>query len=130
MTEEQLTDLLNNGKIEELVDNGITEKQLMEAFDFKKKEWGQFKGKYPELKKLCDRASGLGYLEAQATLLKRAKGYYYTEEHQEIPIDTTTGKPKGEGVLIKNKKWSPPDPDALNKILSTQLLLSINKEDE
>lgn len=118
-----VVDLLKSGKLQELIENGISEKQLMDALDFKKKQWDELKAKIPNLKTLCEKASGLSYLEAQATLLKRAKGYYYTEEHQEIPIDVDTGKPIGEGKLIKNKKWCPPDPEALNKIMSMQLLL-------
>lgn len=128
MKEMNIIDLLKSGKLQELVENGISEKQLMEAFDFKKKQWDELKAKTPNLKTLCDKASGLGYLEAQATLLKRAKGYFYTEEHQEIPIDVNSGKPIGEGKLIKVKKWCPPDPEALNKVLSIQLLLSTKEE--
>lgn len=128
MTETQVTELIDNGKLQELIEAGISEKQLIEAFEIKKKQWSELKEKHPELRTLCEKASGVGFLEAQATLLKRAKGYYYTEEHQEIPIDVYSGKPIGEGKLVKNKKWCPPDPEALNKVLSIQLLLATKEE--
>lgn len=128
MSKEQLLILIQEGKIKELIDSGIAETQIRDALSIKKGDWNKWKSEIPELEKLCARASGIGYLEAQATLLKRAKGYYYTEEHQEIPIDIDTGKPIGSGKLVKEKKWCPPDPDALNKLLSMQLLTSL-KED-
>ena len=129
LSKEQIEALLQEGKIEELIDSGITELQIREALSVKKTDWNRWKQEIPELERVCGKASGLGYLEAQATLLKRAKGYFYTEEHQEIPIDIGTGKPIGSGKLIKEKKWCPPDPDSLNKLLSMQLLASIKEVD-
>jgi len=129
LNREQIRGLINEGKLAELIDLGITEQQIREALSIRKADWNKMKEDIPELKELCSKASGLGYLEAQATLLKRAKGYYYTEEHQEIPIDISSGKPIGSGKLIKEKKWCPPDPDSLNKLLSMQLLASLKEND-
>ena len=126
---EQIKTLIGEGKLEELIDAGITETQIREALDVKRKDWEKWKAEIPELKRIMSKASGIGYLEAQATLLKRAKGYFYTEEHQEIPIDISTGKPIGNGKLVKEKKWCPPDPESLNKLLSMQLLTTLKEND-
>lgn len=126
----KLDQMISNGQLEDLLSVGITEKQIYTSLGITKKQWETWKKEDITLKDLVDRCFKDCSLEGQAILAKKAKGYFYTEEHQEIPIDVNTGKPIGEGKLIKVKKWCPPDEEALNKLMSIQLLNKMREEED
>ena len=110
--------LLKNGTLEKLSQGADTEKELYTALGIGKTSWLKYKEEIPELKELIIRTRHETFLDIKGAMKKRALGYDYTEEIQEMSIDVRT-KEKKPLMVRKVTRHVPPD-------LSAQKLLIAN----
>lgn len=88
----------------------MTEKQIAETLGVGYSAWREYKNKYPALKAVLKRGREMLVSDLRSTLIRRAKGYTYTETKVE----------KEAGRVVKTvitQKSMPPDVAALNLLL-------------
>ena len=62
-------------KIETLLNNGATEKQVAETLGVSYPAWNNYKKQYPELKEICEKPRTKLVLSLRGTLVKKAMGF-------------------------------------------------------
>lgn len=62
-------------KIETLLNNGATEKQIAETLGVSYPAWNKYKSEYAELKELCDKPRTKLVLSLRGSLVKKAMGF-------------------------------------------------------
>ena len=88
----------------------MTEKQIAETMGVGQSAWCDYKNKYPELTQALKKGRGRLVSELKSTLIKKAKGFSYSEKK----IIKENGKVTREEVY---EKASLPDVAALNLLL-------------
>ena len=104
-------------EISEWLEVGATEKEVADRLGVNVNVFSRYKNEYPELKEVVYNARRRPVQEIKTALLKRAKGFYYTET-------TTVTSEKGVQVTTYNK-YSVPDVNA-----AMILLRHWDKEDD
>ena len=89
--------------------------------------WFRMKKEIPELAELIIRTRHETFLEIKGAMKKRALGYNYEEEEQEIYVDQRTGA-KTKGKVRKITRHVPPDITA-QKLLIANLKKAECRED-
>lgn len=90
--------------------NSLDESAIAKRLGISKTSWFQYKLDFPELAECVKRGRQDLVSDLRSSLLKRARGYYYTE----------TKETRENGELVKteiSKKYQPPDVAALNLAL-------------
>ena len=88
----------------------MTEKQIAKALGVNPSTWCEYKNKYPELSEAIKRGHESLIIELRSTLIKKAKGFTYTEKK----TVKKNGKVETEEIY---EKASLPDVAALNLLL-------------
>lgn len=96
-------------EITEWLEAGATEKEICDNLGINAKVFCKYKNEHKELSDLVKNARRKPVQEIKAALLKRAKGFYYTET-------TTVNSEKGVQITTYNK-YSLPDPTAAMMLL-------------
>lgn len=101
-------------KIDEMLNDGATEKQVAESLGISYPSWNKYKVKYPELKELCEKPRTKLIDDLRGALVKRALGFEYEEKKQYITEDENGNKKKHTEITTK---FALPDVAAINLAL-------------
>lgn len=97
-------------KIDEMLNEGASEKQVAESLGVSYPAWNNYKAKYSDFKELCNKPR-LGLIEGlRSALVKKALGFEY-EEMKVYTVEDEDGNKKKH--IEKVKKYSPPDTTAI-----------------
>lgn len=80
-------------KIDELLNNGASEKQVAEALGVSYASWGNYKNQYAEFDELCKKPRTTLVEDLRSALVKRALGFTY-EEKKVYSVKDENGKEK------------------------------------
>lgn len=88
-------------KIDKMLNDGASEKQIADALGISYAAWNNYKVKYSELAELCSQPRTKLIEELRSALVKKALGYAYEEKEQYIKqeVDPVTKKPIGNPVM-------------------------------
>lgn len=91
----------------------MTEEQIASSLGVGKSSWCDYKLKYPELVDAIKRGRDSLVVELKSTLIKKAKGYTYTEKKKTI---RQVGDQKSI-VIEEYEKYAQPDTGAIHLLL-------------
>lgn len=89
-------------KIDKLLNDGATEKQVAESLGISYSSWSNYKRDYPELRKICEKPRTRLIEDLRSALVKRALGYTYEEKKQYITEDENGKKKKHTEITTKH----------------------------
>ena len=88
-------------KIDKLLNDGASEKQVAEALGVSYPAWNKYKQEYTELRELCNKPRTKLIEELRSALVKRALGFTYEEKKQYITEDEDGKKKKHTEITTK-----------------------------
>lgn len=88
-------------KIEGLLNEGASEKQVAESLGVSYASWNNYKVKHSELKELCEKPRTRLIEDLRSALVKRAMGFTYEEKKQYITEDEAGNKKKHTEITTK-----------------------------
>lgn len=88
-------------KIDKMLNEGASEKQVAEALGISYPAWNLYKVKYPELAELCSKPRTQLIESLRSALVKRALGFTYEEKKQYITEDEDGHKKKHTEITTK-----------------------------
>lgn len=97
-------------EIEELLNNGASEKQVAESLGVSYASFNNYKNQYKELLDLCNKPRTKLVEDLRSALVKRAMGFTYEEKKQYIKEDDNGNKYKYTEIMTK---YQPPDTTAI-----------------
>lgn len=100
----------NFDKIDKMLNDGASEKQVAEALGVSYPAWNKYKVKYKEFGELCGKPRTKLVEDLRSALVKRALGFEYEEQKTVIKLDDDGNK---YGYTEKYKKYSVPDTTAI-----------------
>lgn len=104
-------------KIDKLLNEGASEKQVAEALGVSYASWNNYKKQYPEFDELCRKPRTTLVEDLRSALVKRALGFKYEEKKQYIKqdIDPVTKQPIGRQYIQTEitTKYALPDTTAI-----------------
>lgn len=88
-------------KIDKLLNEGASEKQVAEALGISYASWNNYKVEYAEFRELCEKPRTTLVEDLRSALVRKALGYTYEEKEQYIKqeVDPVTKKPIGNPVM-------------------------------
>lgn len=91
----------NFDKIDEMLNDGASEKQVAEALGVSYASWNNYKQKFEEFDALCRKPRTKLIEDLRSALVKRALGFSYEEKEQYIKqeIDPETKQPTGSKYM-------------------------------
>lgn len=101
----------NFDKIDKMLNDGASEKQVAEALGVSYPAWNNYKVKYKEFDELCRKPRTKLVEELRSALVKRALGFTYEEKKQYIKEDEDGSKAKYTEITTK---YALPDVAAIN----------------
>jgi hypothetical protein len=96
--------------IEQWLNEGLSEKQIITNLGIGKTSWESYKHKYPELVELIKKGSQTQVTEVVNSLFKNATGYYYYIE-EAVKVKDADGREHLEKISLK--KFSKPETGAI-----------------
>ena len=88
-------------KIDEMLNEGASEKQVAEALNISYAAWNKYKVEYPALGELCSKPRTKLIENLRSALVKRALGFTYEEKKHYITEDTDGNKKKSTEIYVK-----------------------------
>ena len=88
-------------RIEKLLNEGASEKQVAEALGVSYPAWNNYKVQYPEFGELCSKPRTKLIDDLRSALVKRALGFSYEEKKQYITEDEDGHKKKHTEITTK-----------------------------
>lgn len=88
-------------KIDKLLNEGASEKQVADALRVSYAAWNKYKQDYPELRELCNKPRTKLIDDLRSALVKRALGFSYEEKKQYITEDEDGHKKKHTEITTK-----------------------------
>lgn len=88
-------------KIDKLLNDGASEKQVAEALGVSYPAWNKYKQEYTELRELCGKPRTRLVEDLRSALVKRALGFTYEEKKQYITEDEDGHKKKHTEITTK-----------------------------
>lgn len=88
-------------KIDKMLNEGASERQMAEALDISYAAWNNYKVQYKEFGELCSKPRTKLVEDLRSALVKRALGFSYEEKKQYITEDENGNKKKHTEITTK-----------------------------